>query len=256
MVKADPEKYTLYPFQRHSRYILSPRNTAHEWVALRHTAHVKPWVDPGLHIHENSEEYYFLLHGELWLLVAGSLLALKAEEILMIRPDVPHAIVGGEGWIEHFGIRAPAPSDKRTVGEIPNGLPPLGEERERELRRDWGYRIPLQDARNHNCWLIGLGAARFHSPHLLLAYLDFPTVEAASAGLGTRHRLHLHRESWEYYAVLQGTKTLLVGDEIVTIEAGQILEVRPQVSHVLYGRQAPFRGFTFRVPILPDKVEC
>lgn len=123
------------------------------------------------------------------------------------------------------------------------------------MRRDWGYRIPLDDARNRNCWLIGLGVARFHSPHFLLAYLDFPTEEAANAGLGTRHRLHLHERSWEYYVVLQGTKTLRIEDELVTFQAGEMVEVPPGARHTLHGRQAPYRGLTFRVPILPDKIE-
>ena len=248
-------RYARFTFQGHSRYIITPPSTAHEWVAVRHTAWVTPWVDPGVHIHERSEEYYLLLQGELRFVVADSLVTLKPQEILMVRPQVPHAIVGGQGRIEHFGIRAPAPDDKQTIGEIPSELPPLSEENERELRRDWGYRIPLEDVRNRNGWLIGVGSARFPSSHLIFAYLDFPTVEAANAGIGTRHRLHLHERSWEYYAVLEGTKTLRIEDETVTIEAGEMLEVPPQVKHTLYGRQAPYRGFTFRVPVADDKVE-
>ena len=134
-------------------------------------------------------------------------------------------------------------------------MPPVTGGEQRELREDWGYRIPLDDARNHNCWLIGLGAARFHSPDFLLAYLDFPTHEAANAGLGSRHRLHLHRESWEYYIVLAGTKTLQIEDENVLIRPGEMVEVFPGVKHALIGRQAPYRGFTFRVPLRDDKVE-
>lgn len=214
---------------------------------------VQPWVDLGLHLHEASEEYYLLLHGELRLRIAGAALSLRALELLMVRPGVPHAILGGKGPIEHFGIRAPASEDRCMVGEAAIPAVPLGEGR-RELRCTWGYRIPLQDPRNRNCWLTGLGAARFRSPHLLLAYLDFPTQDEANAGLGTRHRLHLHQESWEYYAVLCGRKTLLVEQEMVTIVAGEVLEVGPGVKHALYGRQAPYLGFTFRVPILDDKV--
>jgi mannose-6-phosphate isomerase-like protein (cupin superfamily) len=91
---------------------------------------------------------------------------------------------------------------------------------------------------------------------LVLAYLDFPTAEAANAGIGTRHRLHLHQKSWEYYVVLQGAKTLQVEDKTITVSAGEILEIPPQVKHMLSGRQAPYRGFTLRVPALDDKVEC
>jgi mannose-6-phosphate isomerase-like protein (cupin superfamily) len=212
-------------------------------------------VDPGIHIHGSSEEYYLLLQGVLRFVVAESLVTLKPQEILMVRPQVPHAIVGGQGRIEHFGIRAPAPDDKQTIGEMPGELPILSEENEGESRRDWGYRIPLEDVRNRNCWLVGVGSARFPSSHLIFAYLDFPTEEAANAGIGTRQRLHLHEKSWEYYAVLQGTKTLRIENETVTIGAGEMLEVPPQVKHTLYGRQAPYRGFTLRVPVADEKVE-
>jgi len=215
---------------------------------------VHPWADGDVHLHQTSEEYYLLLHGELHQRVASAVVCLRASELLMVRPDVPHAILGGTGPIEHFGIRAPAVEDRRLVDESA-GLPaPPVDESKRELRRRWGYRIPLQEPRNRNCWLTGLGAARFHSPYLLLAYLDFPTDDEANAGLGTRHRLHLHRESWEYYVALSGSKTLLVEDEMVTIAAGEMLGVAPGVRHSLRSRQAPYRGFTFRVPILDDKV--
>jgi mannose-6-phosphate isomerase-like protein (cupin superfamily) len=249
--------YAKHTFQGYSGYLVAPGrpDIAHELVAVRHSASVPPWTDADVHIHERSEEYYLLLQGELRFLVAGSSVTLRAPEMLVVQPGVPHAIVGGVGPIEHFGFRAPAPSDRQTVGEVPETLPPANEEEPRELRRDWGYRIPLDDARNRNCWLTGLGAARFHSPHFLFAYLDFPTEEAANAGLGTRHRLHLHGWSWEYYVALQGTKTLLIEDELVAMQPGEMVEVPPGVRHTLYSRQAPYRGFTFRVPILPDKIE-
>ena len=115
--------------------------------------------------------------------------------------------------------------------------------------------MSLTDPRNQDCWLVGLGQARFRSAHLSLAYLDFRTHEEANAGLGTRHRLHLHRESWEYYVVLEGTKTLRVEDQELTLQPGELLEVPPGVKHTLNSRQAPYKGFTFRVPVLDDKVE-
>jgi mannose-6-phosphate isomerase-like protein (cupin superfamily) len=41
------------------------------------------------------------------------------------------------------------------------------------------------------------------------------------------------------------------------MEAGEMLEIPPGVRHTLHNRQAPFKGFTFRVPIPDgnDKVE-
>ena len=251
-------KYTKYTFRGRSGYVVPHNSDAlRELIAIGHTASVAPWTDPDVHMHEGSEEYYVLLQGELWILVAEFLVTLRSREILMVRPQVPHAIVRGEERIEHLGIRVPALSDKRAVGRIPAELPRVGEENERELRCDWGYRIPLEDVRNQNRWLIGLGSARFQSSHLILAYLNFPTAEAANAGIGTRHRLHLHERSWEYDTVLEGTKTLWIEDELVELKAGEILEVPPRVKHTLHGRKTPYKGFTLRVPVaLDDKVEC
>jgi mannose-6-phosphate isomerase-like protein (cupin superfamily) len=126
------------------------------------------------------------------------------------------------------------------------------------LRREWGYRIPLEAARNQNCWLLGVGRARFLSAHLILAYVNYRTVEEANAGLGTRYSPHLHEKSWEYYVVWQGARTLWVDGELVTVKAGEILEVPPNACHTLYGSQTPSEGFVFRIPILEssDKVEC
>ncbi len=251
-------KFTRYTFQGRSGYVIDANHgAAHELLALGHTASKTPWSDPDVHLHEHSEEYYILLQGKLRFLVGGTSLTLRPKEILMVKAQVPHAIVGGAGLIEHVGIRAPALKDKQPAGEIPQELPPVLKEHERELRCDWGHRMPLEAARNQNCWLIGVGAARFQSSHLVMAFLNYPTAEAASAGAGTRYRPHLHEKSWEYYATLQGSRTLWVEDELLTINAGEILEIPPQVYHTPHGPYVPFEGFVFRVPILgsSDKVE-
>ncbi len=256
---SNPARFNKYTFQGRSGYVIgASAGAAHELAALGHTASVAPWSDPLVHLHEQAEECYLLLAGELRLLVGTSVVLLAPREMLVVKPQVPHAVVGGAGLVEHIGLRAPALQDKQIVGEIPQELPPAIEGDERELRRDWGYRIPLGAAENQNCWLLGFGAARFQSAHLILAYINFPTAEAANAGMGTRHRPHLHQESWEYYVALQGARTLWVDEQTVTIEAGEILEVPPNTCHTLYGRQPPFEGFLFRVPLLKssDKVEC
>jgi mannose-6-phosphate isomerase-like protein (cupin superfamily) len=66
--------------------------------------------------------------------------------------------------------------------------------------------------------------------------------------------LHLHRESWEYYTVFAGSKTLQVEGQSVEIR-GEILEIPPGTKHVARAIHTPYEGFTFRVPRLDDKVE-
>jgi mannose-6-phosphate isomerase-like protein (cupin superfamily) len=248
-------KVVKHSFKEYSGYIISPQDTGQDLIAIGHTALLEPWTDGYIHEHTASEEYYFLLQGTLNFVVADMALTLQPKEILMIKPKMPHAITGGTGLIEHFGIRAPALNDKCVLGEMPPAQS-LAEFGERELRGAWGYRIPLELPKYHNCWLIGAGSALFESHHLVLAYLNFPTKEAANAGLGARHRLHYHQNSWEYYTVLKGVKTLQVEDELITLRAGDILEVPPLVKHTLHSREAPYEGFTLRVPVeLQDKVE-
>jgi mannose-6-phosphate isomerase-like protein (cupin superfamily) len=87
---------------------------------------------------------------------------------------------------------------------------------------------------------------------LIVAYLNFPTTEAANAGIGTRLRMHYHRTAWEYYVALAGRKVLQVEEELVDVEAGEILEVPPMVRHNVHHREAPYEGFTLRAPVTTD----
>ena len=247
-----------YVFRGHTGYVVAPwiSGVTHELVTIRHSAGVPPWADQDVHFHRDSEEYYFVFQGELQLLVAGSVFTLKPDEVLMVKPRVPHAVLGGDGPIEHFVLRMPASDDRQTVGKIPPGLSPPPDESRRELRFDGGCRVPLTEPRYQNCWLFGVGQARFQSDRMCLAYLNFPTDGSAEASNRNHcHRLHLHQRSWEYYTVLGGTRILEVEDGLVEIHAGETLEVPPGVKHVLRSTHTPFEGFTFRVPLYDDKVE-
>ena len=56
--------------------------------------------------------------------------------------------------------------------------------------------------------------------------------------------------------MLEGVKTLQIGDELVEVRAGEMLQVAPTVRHALYSCRAPYRGLSFRVPPLQDEVTC
>jgi mannose-6-phosphate isomerase-like protein (cupin superfamily) len=207
-----------------------------------------------LYVHRASEEYHILLKGQLDFRVADVGLTLRENELLVLRPGTPHAVLGTRADIEHLMIRAPAMEDAFTIGTIGGSLPAAHEEA-RFVSGPWGQRIVLDLPQNKNCWLIGAGSAVYQSQHLILAYLDFPTAESANADIGARNQLHLHQRSWEYYAVIEGAKTLMVDHSLVEVRAGEILEVPPGVAHVVQRRDVPFRGITMRVPIeLNDKV--
>ena len=48
---------------------------------------------------------------------------------------------------------------------------------------------------------------------------------------GTREKLHVHNRSRQYFYVLQGELTILLGQEKIGILAGEGLEVKPGVAH-------------------------
>jgi len=247
---ASPQ-HSVFNFTSTTGYIVTHPQ---KLFAIGHTASISSWSDPNVHLHTHSEELYFLRQGRLQFQIQDFQLSLHPNEMLMVKAGVPHAVLGGTGRIEHFGIRAPALNDKLVVGELEKDLPTASEDT-RLVSRTWGHRIPLDLPQHKNCWLIGSGAALYESQHLILAYLDFPTAEAANAGIGTRHQLHSHRRSLEYYTVLQGSKTLQIEEELLTIRPGEILVVPPDVKHTLHSRRAPFLGFTIRVPVeLDDKI--
>jgi len=254
---SNQKTYTRYTFRDQTGYVVAPwlAGATHDWAAIRHSASVPPWVDGDFHLHTHAEEYFFIFQGELHLLIDGAIFTLRPYEALLVRPDVPHAVVGGRGPIEHFVLRMPACDDRESLSAIPSDWPPARHETERELARDWGCRVPLTKARYQNCWLFGFGTAPFHSDHTCLAYLDLPTEESANANWRSHpHRLHTHSESWEYYTVLAGEKALQIENHRVEVSAGEILEIPPDTKHVARAIQTPYRGFTFRVPPRDDKV--
>lgn len=247
--------YSKHGFREQTGYIVDPWlvGATNDWVAIRHSASVPPWVDGDVHFHTDAEEYFLVLQGELRLLIDGTVFTLRPYEALLVRPQVPHAVVGGRGPIEHFVLRMPACDDRQSVDERPAEFPPTAYEAKRALELDWGCRVPLDEARYQNCWLFGFGQALFHSEHLCMAYVDLPTEESINADTHP-HRLHLHQESWEYYVALQGTRVLQIDERLVEINEGEILEVPPGTKHVLHATSPPFKGIEFRVPQRDDKI--
>ena len=244
-----------YTFQDHTGYVVAPwiAGVSHEWVAIRHSASVPPWVDRDVHLHTEAEEYFFAFQGELRLLVDGSVFTLRPYEALLVRPEVPHAVVGGRGPIEHFVLRMPACDDRKSLGKLSAEIPPVSAEDERLLELSWGCRVPLDKARYQNCWLFGYGQARFQSEQLCMAYVNLPDEESIDADRHP-HRLHVHQESWEYYVVLEGTRVLQVDGEFVDVHEGELVEVPPGTKHVLHATCPPFKGVEFRVRQRDDKV--
>ena len=71
------------------------------------------WQDAEVHGHAGSEEYCVVLKGRLKVQVGGAIVTVGPREILGVKPRVPHAVLGGEGPVEEFTIRAPSLRDKK-----------------------------------------------------------------------------------------------------------------------------------------------
>jgi mannose-6-phosphate isomerase-like protein (cupin superfamily) len=235
-----------YRFQGRSGYLIHPAlGSAHTHLALGHTAGLDPWRDEGLHVHHTAEEGFLLLAGRLDFAVAGCLITLLPDEFLLIRPGVPHAIIGGQGKIEHVGIRAPAVDDKQARGPLPLNLK-LAHEENRLVGEEWGRRIPLLQPQHQKHMFAGAGKEIYTSPHLSLGYFHIPSAEVADFYLQPYQGIP--QELWTYYLVFQGSQTLQVEDELTTIRAGELLEAPPPIQPIPHHIDVPCRGVTISVP--------
>lgn len=251
-----PLPFRTLSFQNSSGYLVSPRESGHHLLSVRHSSSESPWSDHDLHAHTQSDEIYLLLQGRLDLVVAGALVALLPGEMLFVKAGIVHSVVGGVGPIEHFAFRAPTLDDRVSHPARARESPVARQDPQPSLDEARGYHIQLADPENRNCWLLGAGSARYPSRHFLFAFLEFPTQAEATAGIGTRLQMHHHRESWEYYVCLRGSKMLQVEEQRVEVHPGQMLVVHPGARHNVIDRRAPYVGMTFRVPVLDDKVLC
>jgi mannose-6-phosphate isomerase-like protein (cupin superfamily) len=48
---------------------------------------------------------------------------------------------------------------------------------------------------------------------------------------GTREKQHIHNRSRQFFYVLRGELTLVVGEEILIVQPGEGLEIGPRVAH-------------------------
>ena len=162
------------------------------------------------------------------ILVGDELVTLKAGEILEVAEQVPHAIEGGDGPIEHFGIRVPYVNDKELVGDrqraaLDNSL---------RLNQD------LPEAFGQHVNLVNRGKAVDCSSEVITE-LSSGNVRimhywSQATSKPSEHLIEFFSPNciWEarYCIVWQGK--IVIGGErgLASVRAGQILEMRPGCS--------------------------
>lgn len=77
----------------------------------------QPWKDPGLHVHDHSDEIFIVLSGELLIEVAGERLTIAPGEFCCFRKGTAHAIVDVTTPAQTLMIRAPSIDDKRYIDQ-------------------------------------------------------------------------------------------------------------------------------------------
>lgn len=77
----------------------------------------EPWKDPGLHVHDHSDEIFIVLTGELLIDVAGERLTIGPGEFCCFRKGTAHAVVDVTTPALTFMIRAPSIDDKRYIDQ-------------------------------------------------------------------------------------------------------------------------------------------
>ena len=183
--------------------------------------------------------------------VAGRFISLRPRELLAIPAQVPHAVIGGRGRIEHFGIRTPYVDDKVTIAALPATRPPELDETQRTVMGDWGQRLALRSPEFQNCWLDGGDRARYASAYFSMMYLNFGVQGQDILFPGEQAGNSENSQISTLYVVLRGSLTLKNRDQTLLIEAGQILHVIPGTVCTVAPSATPFEGLALFSQVRP-----
>ena len=222
-----------------------------KWLQLGRTNYIPPWNDGKFHYHTTSQEIYYVIQGELWIIIDDFPIILEQNNLLLVEKNIPHALVGGEGRIQHYMMKIPHEKDEKIVL---HNAPTIEEFKlfkvgnKENLPKKYGFFANLNESKNQNCWLIGYGNSNHLSDSLGLAYM-YIQDKADAEQQNHPNENHFHEENEEWYFVINGEQELLVQNEKVKVGAHQLLKIPPNVQHKhLKFLQYPFQGMTIRVP--------
>lgn len=199
------------------------------------------WQDETAHFHTHSDEIFVVVKGEIELLIRGVPVTVAAGQLVGIRAGVAHQVIRVRAPVENYLIRAPgggadkieltgstqAPADAQSKGM--NGVIRV------DLRQHFsdyplGACLPV----NHPNY----------SP-----FLDFTGVWRADPVAEWKHDVrHWHKTREEYFIVLQGRLDIEVDGSRRSVQAGQILGLRPPAVHKVIGGRGPVSVLFVRVP--------
>lgn len=251
------DKPALYDLNEKKGWLLKSTNKD-KWYSqllqLGRTNFVEPWNDGKFHYHSISQEIYYVVQGELWIIIDSIPLKLKQNNLLLVEKNIPHALVGGQGIIQHYMMKMPHNNDVKIVLEDAPSLKEFASREIKEIKelpKRIGFFANLNEKSNQNCWLIGFGKTNYNSEIFGLAYMNLPNEDIYQKQTH-QNEYHYHEKGEEWYFVLEGSQELLVKDERVTVSAHQLLKVPKNIPHKLITYNYPFQGMTIRIPNIKD----
>ncbi|NHJ41343.1 MAG: hypothetical protein FK731_15025 [Asgard group archaeon] len=250
-------KYHLYNLLNKGGWLLSPNHQdefCSTLIQLGRTDFLDPWSDPAFHYHTNSQELYLVMHGKLWLLVGDSYVKLKERNLLLVQPRVPHAVVGGKGAIQHFGLKIPCITDKkvniRELTQDETSKKPYFIDN-KELDAKLGFIADFTQKEFQNDWIFGFGIAKYLVEEFSLAYMVFEN-EKEDFSLENYNDFHFHKTSEEWYITFRGRQEFQVNKEKVLVPEGHLLRIGTGVPHIINQRKYPYEGMVLRAPLTRD----
>ncbi|MCE7736297.1 MAG: hypothetical protein GPJ54_15560 [Candidatus Heimdallarchaeota archaeon] len=212
-----------------------------------------------LQIHTDSEFFVIVLRGELTAIVHQDCISIRKSELIMIKPGFKSGfkIYKDEKDVEFFTITTPNKKNPIGIDTRFDIVKPLNLENQRELRREWGVRIPYKSDSFRKRWLFGYGEVPVRSDHVSLALVVVKTEEDFNLMFSAEY-YHSHSKSYEYYVSIKGKDVLLVNGKMVSLSEGEVLVMPPDVCHIRVQMEFPFEGIVLRVPIISedDKISC
>lgn len=250
-------KYHLYNLQSKGGWLLSPKHHDEYHSALiqfDRTNFLDAWFDSTVHYHTISIELYLVMHGEMWLQIGDSYLALKEGNLLLVQPGVPHAVVGSKGPIQFFGFKIPCITDEKIVvreltEEETNKKPQFINCKDLDIKN--GFVANLSQKEYQNYWIFGFGIAKYLVEEFSLAYMIFEN-EKEDSSLENYNDFHFHKTSEEWYFTFRGLQEFQTDEEKVLVPEGHLLRIGTGVPHKINHRQYPFEGMVLRAPLTRD----
>ena len=193
------------------------------------------WYDEQPHLHTSSEEYFILLQGRLDLLINGEPFSVEPYQLLGIRANVPHQIVGVKTPITNFFLRIPGgSSDKVLLNKFDPSAHGQG-----------CMQIDLRQP--HDNYL--LGASLPQTDPNYSSFFDFTCAwDADPAEEWKNEVMHFHTNREEFYMVMKGSLDFALDDSVITVSSNQVLAVRPNSVHNIVGGKGPVDVLFVRVP--------